>query len=306
MKEHRSATGKFAKGLMYGLAAALIWGGFPVMTRLGVHQPGLGQDDITFIRYAVSGLILMPFLRPSLLRQFSWQAIGIVVAGIGFPYMLVVSSGLKGAPVEVFALITPGGMICFSLLMSRLILKTAFTRESIIGITLIIAGAFSVYLTQHMESRTDTCHSCMGYFVLGAFLWACYTVATRKYAFTAFQLTVIVSVISMLIYGPFYLHEHGMKILSLDTSTLLWQAFYQGVLVSILALFFYSKSVQLLGSVAGATFAALVPVFSTLMADLLLGEHVPMTSWAALLVITTGMLIVVFGPVLRQYLRSPP
>lgn len=285
---------------MYGLAAALIWGGFPVMTRLGVSQSGLGQDDITFIRYAVSGLILSPFLNRSLLSQFSWKAIAIVVTGIGFPYMLVVSSGLQGAPVEVFALITPGGMICFSLMMSKFFLKTAFTRESMIGIALIISGAFSVYLNKHIGNDNGACLSCMGYFFLGAFLWACYTVATRKYAFTAFQLTVIVSVISMLLYSPFYLYEKGLKILSIDISIILWQALYQGVLVSILALFFYSQSVQLLGSVAGATFAALVPVFSTLMADLLLGEHVPFASWGALLVITTGMLIVVFGPVMRR------
>ena len=94
---------------MYGLAAALIWGGFPVMTRLGVSQSGLGQDDITFIRYAVSGLILAPFMSRSLLSRFSWKAIVMVVTGIGFPYMLIVSAGLKDAPVEVFALITPGG-----------------------------------------------------------------------------------------------------------------------------------------------------------------------------------------------------
>ena len=45
-----------------GLAATLIWGAFPVMTRFGIQQSSLDFYDITFLRFATAGLILLPYL----------------------------------------------------------------------------------------------------------------------------------------------------------------------------------------------------------------------------------------------------
>ncbi|MCY1381832.1 hypothetical protein D9M69_697890 [compost metagenome] len=67
------------------------------------------------------------------------------------------------------------------------------------------------------------------------------------------------------------------------------QAFYQGVMVSTVALFFFSKSVQILGAAVGATFAALVPGAATLLALLVLDERPSATAIAGLVIVTGGM-----------------
>ncbi|MGA3828246.1 EamA/RhaT family transporter, partial [Pseudomonas chlororaphis] len=57
------------------------------------------------------------------------------------------------------------------------------------------------------------------------------------------------------------------------------------------ALFFYSRSVQLLGAALGSTFAALVSGTAMVLAALLLGERADSTAVAGLLVVTAGMLL---------------
>ncbi len=89
-------TSKRMAGLLYGLGAAVIWGGFPVMTRFGVTSSGLDMYDVTFIRFAVASLLTFPVLIKA--RWPDWRVTGLLTLGIGAPYILVVSDGLARAP----------------------------------------------------------------------------------------------------------------------------------------------------------------------------------------------------------------
>ncbi|MFG1324455.1 DMT family transporter [Xanthobacter variabilis] len=273
-------------GILCGLASACIWGAFPVVTRLGLTHTPLDGYDITFIRYAVSGVVLLPYLMRAGLRGLSWKAIALMVAGIGAPYMLVVSFGLSHAPVEQFAVVTPASMIVFSTLISVWALGMRFAAQALAGIAIIILGvALAGY-----QGLTSPHASSLAFFIFlaGGLLWAVYTVSSKVYSTSALHGTAVVSVFSMLLYSPFYLALNGARLLDIPVMDLVVQAVYQGLLVSVAALFFYSSAVQMLGAAIGATFAALVPGSAIVLAALMLGEPPNMVAIAGLLIVTTG------------------
>ncbi len=278
-------------GIGCGLLAALIWGGFPVMTRLGVARSALDAYDVTFLRFAASGLLLLPVLLRRGLGGLGAGPVALMVAGIGAPYMLVIAAGLTRAPVGLFAALTPGSMIAFSAILGVLAIGERPSGRRLAGLLLILAG---IVVTGSAD-LPGSGGSAVALFLLGGLLWAVYTVTTRACAVEPLRATAIVSVVSAALYAPAYLAVRGGALLAMPLPEVAAQAVYQGVLVSVAALYFYSKSVALLGPTVGASFAALVPVLAVLEASLLLGESPPASSLAGLVVVTLGMATILAG-----------
>ncbi|RQZ29081.1 DMT family transporter [Burkholderia sp. Bp9017] len=273
-------------GIGYGLLAALIWGGFPVVTRLGVTHAALDAFDIAFIRFAVSGTLLLPVVLRRGVRSLRPSAIVLMVIGAGAPYILTVAAALSRAPVGYFAL-TPGSMIAFTAVLSRWIARETLSAARIAGIVTILAGM--------ALATSDALSGAIGplalaLFVLGGLLWAVYNVTTKHAAAGALHATAIVSVDSALLYCPLYLVARGDAVLHAPVAAIATQAIYQGVLMSVLALYCFSRAVVALGPAIGATFAALMPLLATLEAALLLGERPHAAALAGIAVVTAGMI----------------
>ncbi|PFH19089.1 DMT family transporter [Burkholderia sp. JKS000303] len=274
-------------GIGYGLLATLIWGGFPVVTRLGVTHAALDAFDIAFIRFAVSGTLLLPVVLRRGVRTLPPTAIVLMVIGAGAPYILTVAAALSRAPVGYFAL-TPGSMIAFTAVLGRWIARETLSAARIAGIVAILAGM--------ALAASDALSGAIGplavaLFVLGGLLWAVYNVTTKHAAAGALHATAIVSVGSALLYCPLYLVVRGGAVLHAPVSAIATQAIYQGVLMSVLALYCFSRAVVALGPAIGATFAALMPLLATLEAALLLGERPHATVLAGIAVVTAGMIV---------------
>ena len=291
MAHHRD--GNVLAGVLSGVAAAIIWGAFPVITRMSLQDSAIDFLDITFLRVTISGIVLLPVLLYTGLRRIRWHAVAIMVIGVGAPYMLVVSVGLTGAPADQFAAVTPGSMICFSLLLGALWLRLPIRKSTASGIALIILGiAFVAAESFHtgVGSATDYL-----FFIVGGFMWASYTAAAKKYQVEALHAASLVAVFSMVAYAPVYLYFKGAHIASVDTRSLLVYGIYQGIFASIVALFFYNKAIKHLGSTLGATFAAMIPGLSAVIEPFLLDERPTAVTLVGLAVITIGMLMAIVG-----------
>lgn len=292
---------KRAVGIGCGLLAALIWGGFPVMTRFGVAHSSLDAYDVTFLRFAVSGLILLPVLLRQGFGGLGVKPVALMVVGIGAPYMLVIAAGLTRAPVGLFAVLTPGSMIAFAAILSAIVVKERLSKMQRIGVLAILIG---VIVTGSAElSSLAGGGIAVALFLFGGLLWAGYTLTTRVFSVGPLHATAIVSVLSALVYSPIYFSIKGVALLDALPFEIAAQAIYQGVFVSILALYFYSKGVSILGPTIGATFAALVPILAVVEASLLLGEHLHSASLAGLAIVTIGMVVSLIKP--RSTHRRP-
>jgi drug/metabolite transporter (DMT)-like permease len=101
-----------------------------------------------------------------------------------------------------------------------------------------------------------------------------YLLRMRRSGLSALQGAALLSVYSMLIYLPFFiwLFWDSSKLLQIPASDLLFQGFYQGVLMGALTIFSLGRSTMLLGAPAAAMSLALLPVASFLLAFLILSE----------------------------------
>ena len=289
---------KTALGILSGFGAVLIWAGFPVVTELAFIQTTLSVEDLTAIRFMVSGFILLPFVFRIPKPQFKrFIADGkhfiyflLFVSGSGAPYILVVSNGIAQAEASHFGIIVPSSMLIFTALGAKLWLREPIQRHTIIGNAIILIGIAiiaqaSLVVFEHGYLVGDSL------LLLGGMLWAGFTLTTRYFGLNPLHSIAVVSVVSAIFYLPYYLltTQHGFWHQNLFA--VLVQAVYQGILLSVVALLLYAVAIVRLGAAKGSLFAAGLPGLTLLLTALLPGQNISAIELAGAVVVSLGMLI---------------
>ena len=125
---------EYARGAIYGLSAVCIWAAFIVVSRLGVRT-SLTPGDVAAIRFAVAGMLLLPYLigRGLALDRLGWVGVAAVVMGCGAPMVLLMNAGLLFAPAAHGGALSPGVMPLMVALLAAAILGEAITPRSCWG-----------------------------------------------------------------------------------------------------------------------------------------------------------------------------
>jgi drug/metabolite transporter (DMT)-like permease len=74
------------------------------------------------------------------------------------------------------------------------------------------------------------------------------------------------------------------------------QGFVQGVLTAVISLVWYGRAVSILGASRAASFAALSPAMTALMAIPVMGEVPGLQDWIGIVLISLGVYFVSDGP----------
>jgi len=278
-------------GAAYGVLAALIWAGFPAITKLSMATHTLTAWDVTALRFATAGLLMLPLFVRHGLRPLHLSGALLLAVGAGAPYVLLTAGGLAFAPAAHMGVITPSCMLLISTVGSWLLLGGKPTGGGVAGVLTILAGILMLGW-DGLSSHGGSVWLGDAMFVLGGLLWASYTLATRAWGVPPLQATAIVAVLSMLGYVPFYAAAAGSHLAAAPWREIVIQAVFQGVLSAVVALVFYTRSVALLGAARGAVFGALVPSFALLFAIPILGEIPTRLQIVGVAVVTAGMLLV--------------
>ena len=267
-----SSSAEYARGAIYGLAAASIWAGWIVVARLGLRT-NLTPWDIAALRFGVGGLLLLPYLlRKGLaLKRLGWIGLAALAIGCGAPMVLLVNTGLLFAPAAHAGGLSSGVVPLMVALLAVPILHETFTSAKKIGLTLILAGVIVVVWNAGgaIGIRQNIGHAL---FLCGAFLWACYTVAMRRARLDGLHAAAIAAVSTLVLYLPIYAAIAGASIFMASLSEVVLQAFVQGVLTEIISLVLYGRAVAILGAWPTST------------------------DWIAIILISVGVYVVSGGP----------
>jgi drug/metabolite transporter (DMT)-like permease len=284
-----SSPSGIVTGVLFGLAAALIWGAWPVVSRFGVQQT-LTSYDIVALRFAVSGLVLLPFFLRSGCGAIGWGRTAVLSLGAGAPYALAAIVGLTFAPAGHAGVIIPSCMLTTSMLGAWWLLGERPDRVRLVGAAIILLG---VLITGWRGLAVGGEGTWIGdlLFVVAGMLWALYTVASRAWSVDAFRATCVVSVVSMVLYTPFYLGLADSKLGAAPWQEIVFQGAFQGIGTAILALVFYTRAVGALGAARGSVFAALVPAVVVLLAIPVLGEVPGLFECAGIAIVSAGMIV---------------
>ncbi len=285
-----------SSGIVWGLAAAVIWGAWPVLSRAGVSgENALTPMDITALRFGVAGLVLLPLLFRN--REKApmppWPAMLLMTLGAGVPYVMTATIGLSMAPATHAGIIIPSTMLTCTALGGWLFLKDRPSMMRIFGIAVILLG-IAITGSRGVLGTTGAADYVIGdlLFMASGFLWAVYTVSARRWGVDPWRATAIVSVGSLVAFAPIYAVTADWAHLgTLPLELIAIQAIGQGIGAAILALVFYSKAVASLGAAKGALFAALVPGMAAALALPILNERPAINEIAGLAVVTVAMIV---------------
>lgn len=277
-------------GILFGISATVIWAGWPVLSKIATNNQ-LQPYDITMLRFTISGIALLPLCIFRWARLKAIAGKGVLLAlGAGAPYVLLGTSGLAYAPTSHFSIIMPTSMLLFTTIGSVIWLGDKLTLGRIIGIGFIISGVVFVGANSVANlSLQDTLIGDLMFLGCG-FLWAIYTLLAKYWKINPWDATILVSMVSICLYLPFYLYNFGTQVFEVASQTLIIQGLYQGLFASIGALYLYSKAVSLLGAAKGAIFSVLLPPLSLLLASFLLDEGLTWVELGGLVLVCAGML----------------
>lgn len=285
------------RGLVYGLLAALIWGGYIAVSHHGVNA-GLSAADLALLRYSIAGLVLLPWLlcnRPLSLAGLGWMRGGVLALLAGPLFVIAGASGFTYAPLAHSAVIQLGTVSLMGIVLSALVAREPQGSRRIIGLAVIVGGLV-ITAGPGLSSGGSNVWKGDLLFAAAGTMWALFTVLQRRWQVSPLAATAVVSVLSGLIYSPLYFGWRGYSALAAAGPwVLIQQGLFLGLLSGVIALFAFARTVEYLGPGRASLFPALAPAIAMLAGIPISGE-IP-TTWQllGLLVLSAGLLLAIWG-----------
>jgi drug/metabolite transporter (DMT)-like permease len=291
---------KTLSGLGWAAVAITVWSGSLVMLRLGITT-SLNAYDLTAMRFGVAALILAPV---ALRRGSGTDRAGLVslvamVVAFGAPYVLLISQAMQTASASAAGALNPGSMAIASVLLGWTFFGDRIGVARFAGLLLTMAG---IFLFARAGGAIATGHLVL---IGTGILWAGYTLIVRRAAIPALNATAIVAAGSAVFYLPVYLVALPKQIFTAPLTDVLMQAGFQGVLVSVVAIYAFNRSAELLGAIAGATLPALIPVVTLGLGILILGESAGAGEAVSAGLVTLGLALILLGKSAMRWLQKP-
>jgi drug/metabolite transporter (DMT)-like permease len=282
-----------ARGMFYGLAAVLIWGGYLAMARAGVVG-GVTAGDFSLIRYGTAGLIMLPWLavnQPLSMAGMGWGRALALTLTAGPLFILLGVGGYVFAPLAHGAVAQPAAVVIFTTLFAAFVLKDRPDRMRLIGLGIVLLG-IAVIAGPGLFSGTEMTPLGDAMFLGAGLLWASFTILARRWGIKAIPATAVVSVLSALIVVPAYAATTGVShLLSIPPAVLVPQILVQGVLSGVVAVICFTRAAENLGAARAALFPALVPASAILMGIPIAGEWPNFGQWLGLGLTSLGLLV---------------
>ena len=226
----------------------------------------------TFTKKDIYYILALGFFEPCLYFIFEAQA------------LLYTSASQAGMITSLMPLITA--------LLAGAILKEIITQKLIFGSMLAMVGV--IWLSVNATS-TQTAPNPM----LGNFLEFCAMVCGAGYTivgkhltkkFSALFITAIQSFMGLIFFFPLFLYEMNTMEMTFSLEALAWIA-YLGVVVTLAGYGLYNYALSKIDASKAAAFINLIPLFTLLLAFLILGENLSSTQLVACSIILLGVFI---------------
>lgn len=285
-----SETSISLAAIALGIFTAFLWAVWPVASRFSILQ-NLSSNDIAMLRFWVAGLVLLPYLlRKGLGGLSPWMLVFLGVSS-GTAYVFIALNGLNYAPSFYAGMVIPSCTMSFTIIGSWLILHDTPSPRRIVGVAIIICGiAFGGIASSQTIEGTSLAIG-LGMFVVAGLCWGSFTVAAQIAGLNALHTTAIVSVVAMLTSMPLYFWFGNPTIHLASVEEIVFQGVFQGLVISIIALYTYTKTIEMLGPARASLFVCFVPAFTAIVAYPILGETPTNRDLLSLLIISAGMIL---------------
>lgn len=273
------------KGYVYAFAAVAIWSGFILVSRQGGIS-ALSAYDVMAIRYVTASLLLFPV-------WFFWQRFNVfeirfLICGLigGLTYALLAFNGFERAPASHAAILLPGLLPLIIVLLNALFHHERYPLMKWFGIALISCGILLLLSEEKNEATGAFGHV----FLIGAAVcWGIFSVLINRLGIRPWEATISIAFITCIVFMPVYLIFMPSNITVDLWGELSLQAFYQGIMATIVQMLFYVNAVQLIGSSRMGAMMAIVPILAGFGAIVLFDEVLTSVLIVALILVSCGV-----------------
>lgn len=190
---------------------------------------------------------------------------------MGRSFYFFLGTGIQWTSAILASAITPAMMPVFAGLLAWLVLGTKPRAWPFIGYALIVVGLMVLTTVYGMKNGWPNMAG-IAFLLLASMMWATFTMRVRRTGFSSIQATALICFWSAAFYFPIYFATGVTSLSSISITELIYQSVYQGILMSVVAVFSFNRAVVILGPRAAASIIALVPVSVTLLSTVVFGE----------------------------------
>ena len=296
-----SDRSRLTRGIAAGAGAALIWGLQSVVSRQSVAE-GLTPGDVTVLRFAVSGLVLLPLalrMKPFAIGALGLKRAIVMAALIGPLYSMVLVGGAAFAPAIHASVIASGANPVLAMLVGAVFARERTGPLRALGAVMIVSGLilFSWHALVESGAREGAWRGDL-LFCCNALLFVTYARLVQTWNVPARAATTTVSVLSLLTL-PLWAFALPSSFAQASAAAILWQALVQGLGVGVIATLLFTACVDLIGPVRAAMFLPLMPITTAFAGALMLSEWPQPLEWAGMIVVLAGMALAIIAPVTR-------
>jgi len=256
---------------------SLFWAGNTVVGRATVGL--IGPATLTFVRWAIAFVVLLPFAWPHLRRD--WPAVRrhvvaiVLLALIGSAGYNIVAYLALHYTQAINSLLLQSVAPLFVALWSFALFRDRLTPVQAIGIATSMTGALVIICRGDLGVLARFAFNIGDVMILVALVfYALYTalVRVRPQMHPLSFLAAIIAASAALAVPPLG-YELAAGYLPVFTTATLAAFAYLGIFPSVLAYFCLNRGIELIGANRAAPFIHLMPVFGSILAILFLGER---------------------------------
>ncbi|QCG68252.2 DMT family transporter [Pseudomonas veronii] len=253
-------------------------------------QGQITPSGLTILRFYAAGVLLLPYACKAGTRariaQLGLAKIVTLSVLVGFPYLMVINTGISLTSAGYVATVGPGSIVLFSFLLPLILLKAKPDRVSIFSTVLITFGILLFIYNTFLATGLSPAGTAL--FVLQGLMFSLYGVLIKRWQVSPILGTAVVSLVSCL---PAFIAHATTPTGFLDATIqeILFQAFVQGLLAGAAAIFLYTYIVQKTGPQRASLVMPSVPIVTTVAAYFLLKEPLSAVQVIGLISMALGM-----------------
>ncbi|HTS23643.1 MAG TPA: DMT family transporter [Casimicrobiaceae bacterium] len=289
----RAGRRRIALGYAAALAAVLITGAYPALTRLSITTSALTPADLLLFRFGVSGLVFMPFLviRARRIAKAQWLAAIPLSFLQGWGMAACVIYGLRFAPASHAAALGPGAIAAWIAAIGFATYRIRVPLPRLVGISIIGGGVVLMLLASYRGMSVSTALIGDGMFLLASALGATYFVYIQRHRFDPVVAAALVCVASAIVVVPWHCVFATGTIATTPAREVAWQLLLQGLVLGCCALLGLNYATRTLGSQRAGVLSSLVPAIGAVCSIATMDDAVSPLDWGSIVLISAGVAV---------------
>jgi drug/metabolite transporter (DMT)-like permease len=290
-----------ANAVLFLVLTMLIWSGNHVIGRWATGN--IPPMTFAFLRWAAAGLILLPFALPSIRKEWptvveNWPIMLVLgLLGSGY-YNTIQYVALTETTATNAAILNSWGPVAIAV-MGALLFRDRLSWYQMGGLCLSMLGVAVIVLRADVTAlKTFALNHGDFIMLFGTTVWAAYTTLLRKRPDIS---TMTFSGITYIIAGfanlPLAAYEYANGQHVVWSWASVGAILYATVLASVVAYFLYSRSVEIIGATRTGAFIHLIPLFTSMLAIVFLGETPQLYHALGFVMILSGVALASRKPV---------